>query len=75
VSEVEAGFEYRDITGQDTSERTGKWQQTKLTRATTTGAFSADVTGLKTGNACEFRAVAMSGTQTVYGREMELKVQ
>jgi alpha-L-fucosidase len=75
VSEVEAGFEYRDITGQDTSERTSKWQQTKLTRATTTGAFSADVTGLKTGNACEFRAVAMSGTQTVYGREMELKVQ
>jgi len=69
---LEAGFEYRDITGQDVNERTSAWQQTTLIPLNTAGAFSLDVSGLKPGSTYEFRAVARTGTQTVYGREMEL---
>jgi alpha-L-fucosidase len=73
AGEVEAGFDYRDITGQDANERTSKWQQTKLVRLAAAGAFSAEAADLKSGNTYEFRAVAKSTTQTIYGREMELK--
>jgi alpha-L-fucosidase len=73
--EVEAGFEYRDITGQDANERTSAWQRTKLAPLNAVGDFSTDVTGLKPGSTYEIRAVARSGTQTVYGREMELSAK
>lgn len=73
ASEIQAGFEFRDITGLDTTERTGRWEATKLDRLTAPGKFSAEVSGLKPGNSYEFRAVVKSGAQTGYGREMELK--
>lgn len=73
--EIQVGFEYRDITGQDVNERASAWQQTKLTPLNSVGAFSADVTGLKAGNTYEFRAVAKNGAQTVYGRELELSAR
>jgi alpha-L-fucosidase len=75
ASEVEAGFEYRDITGLDTSERTGQWLQAKSIHLRAAGSFSAEVFGLKAGNVYEFRAVAKNSTTTVYGREMELNAK
>ena len=75
ASEVEAGFEYRDITGLDTSERTGQWLQAKSIHLHAAGSFSAEVFGLKAGNVYEFRAVAKNSTTTVYGREMELNAK
>jgi len=70
---VKAGFEYRDITGLDTSERTGTWQETEDSSLTAVGSFSASVSGLKPGHSYEFRAVIKTGAQPGYGREMILK--
>lgn len=75
ATEVLTGFEYRDITGMDTTERTAPWLATKFTRVTAPGKISADVDGFKSGNSYEFRAVVKSGTRTAYGREMEFKAQ
>jgi alpha-L-fucosidase len=75
ASEVEAGFECRDITGLDTSERTGQWLQVKSVYLRAAGSFSAEVVGLKAGNVYEFRAVVKNSTMTVYGREMELNAK
>ncbi|HWD94303.1 MAG TPA: alpha-L-fucosidase, partial [Verrucomicrobiae bacterium] len=75
ASEVEAGFEYRDITGLDVSERSGQWLRPRLMRLTATGSFSAEVIGLKSGDAYEFRAITKSSTLTVFGREMEFNAK
>ncbi|HXF11031.1 MAG TPA: alpha-L-fucosidase [Desulfuromonadaceae bacterium] len=74
-SEVQAGFEYRDITGQDADERTSSWQPTRLTTLKAAGAFVAEVPGLKAGDRYEFRAIVRSGAQTGYGREMEFSAK
>jgi alpha-L-fucosidase len=72
AEEVQVGFEYRDITGLDTTERTGKWQETKFSSLSAAGTFSAEVSDLKPGHRYEFRTVVKSGAQSGYGREMEL---
>jgi alpha-L-fucosidase len=69
------GFEYRDITGLDASERTGEWQQTGSSHLTAAGPFSAESAVLKSGDTYEFRAVAKTAAQTVYGRELELNAR
>lgn len=73
AAEVQVGFEYRDITGLDTTERTGKWQETGFSSLSAAGKFSAEVSELKPGHSYEFRAIVKSGGQSSYGREMELK--
>jgi hypothetical protein len=70
---VKAGFEYRDITGLDTSERTGIWQETEVSTLTAVGSYSVSISGLKSGHTYEFRAVVKSGAQPGYGHEMILK--
>jgi len=70
---VKAGFEYRDITGLDTSERTGTWQETEVSNLTAVGSYSVSLSGLKPGHSYEFRAVIKNGAQPGYGREMILK--
>jgi len=72
AAQVRVGFEYRDITGQDAEERTGAWTRAELSTRTTPGEFSVEVTGLKAGNSYEFRAVVVTPSGTVYGREMKL---
>jgi alpha-L-fucosidase len=72
-AQVSVGFEYRDITGQDAEERTGVWTRTEFSTRTTPGEFSLEVTGLKAANAYEFRAVVVTPSGTVYGREMKLQ--
>jgi len=75
ASEVEAGFEYRDITGLDASERSGPWLQTKRAHLNAAGAFSAEVIGLKAGNVYEFRAAVKNSTSTIYGHEMDFNAK
>jgi alpha-L-fucosidase len=69
---VEVGFEYRDVTGQDTNERTSAWTPTELQSRSAPGSFSAEVGGLKAGDTYEFRAVVKHPLLTTYGREMRL---
>jgi len=72
---VEAGFEYRDITGLDASERSGPWLQTKWAHLNAAGAFSAEVVGLKAGNVYEFRAAVKNSTSTIYGHEIDFNAK
>ena len=69
---LEVGFEYRDITGLDTHERTGAWTATPFERRTATGGFSARVSGLKPGNTYEYRAVVKHPLLTLYGLEKRI---
>jgi alpha-L-fucosidase len=69
---VKAGFEYRDITGLDMSERTGTWQETEVSSLSAVGSYSVSISGLKPSHSYEFRAVVKSGAQPGYGREMIL---
>jgi alpha-L-fucosidase len=75
ATQVEAGFEHRDITGQDVNERTGQWRQAPLQQRASTGAFSGSVSGLRPGNTYEFRAVVKNPLQTAYGNEIQLEAR
>jgi len=66
---VEAGFEYRDITGMDTHERTGAWQRTAFQPVGTPGEFSVQVPGLSRAAAYEFRAVVRHTGLDFFGAE------
>jgi len=72
---VEAGFQYRDITGLDTHERRDNWQTTPLARRSAPGEFSAEVSGLQPGRTYEFRALARNALLTIYGAEVLVKTQ
>jgi len=74
ASEVEAGFEYRDITGQDTDERTTAWVAAPAGRRAGPGVFSAGVR-LTPGRAYEFRAVIRAGARTGFGRETKIEAR
>lgn len=71
-ADLQVGFEYRDITGMDTHERTGNWTGTPLTARSTTGAFQALVPGLTAGHVYEVRAVVKHPLITLYGIEKRL---
>jgi alpha-L-fucosidase len=66
---LNVGFEYRVITGQDVSERTGEWTAAALEKRVSAGTFSARLTGLKAGDEYEFRATAQHPLITIYGAE------
>jgi alpha-L-fucosidase len=72
---LEAGFEYRDITGQDLNERTASWIATPFKRMDKPGSFSDQVTGLIPGNQYEFRTVVGHPLLKVYGDEMKLNAK
>jgi alpha-L-fucosidase len=72
---LEVGFEYRNITGLDVNERTDPWIPTALQNRSATGAFSAVVKGLTSGNTYEFRAVVKHPLITLYGLEKKLTVK
>jgi alpha-L-fucosidase len=71
---LEVGFEYRDITGLDLTERNSAWQATPLAKKTETGQFSYDVTGLTPGHTYDVRAVVKHPLLTLYGTELQLRV-
>jgi alpha-L-fucosidase len=68
--EVEVGFEFRDITGQDTNERGGAWQRTPAQHRSSLGYFSAETSRILHDRTYEYRAFAHSASQTVYGQEL-----
>jgi alpha-L-fucosidase len=75
AASLEVGFEYRDITGLDTNERTGAWTATPLASRAVAGSFSAEVGGLKPGNTYEYRAVVKHPLLTLYGLDKRLSVK
>jgi alpha-L-fucosidase len=74
AEQVQVGFEFRDITGLDVSERTGSWTTAPMTPQRTPGEFSAKIVGISTGHTYEIRAVVKHPLLTLYGREVRLAV-
>lgn len=74
ASALEVGFEYRDITGLDLTERHGSWQATPLSARTAAGEFAVELPGLATGHTYDVRAVVRHPLLTLYGAELQLRV-
>ncbi len=72
---LEAGFEYRDITGLDLTERPGGYTATPMVKRGATGPYSLAVKGLAPGRTYEFRAALKHPLLTVYGREQRIRTQ
>ena len=72
---LEAGFEYRDITGLDLTERPGGYTATRRVKRTAAGLYSLAVTGLASGRTYEFRAALKHPLLTVYGKEQRIRTQ
>ncbi len=66
---VEAGFEYRDTTGMDLTERMGPWTATEMVKQASSGPYSLTVKGLHPGRVYEYRAVVKHPLLTLYGEE------
>jgi alpha-L-fucosidase len=71
---LETGFEYRDTTGLDLTERHGSWQTTPLTARSATGEFTHELTGLVRGHTYDVRAVVKHPLLTLYGADLQLRV-
>ena len=74
ATSVEVGFEYRDITGLDLTERNTSWDATPLVKKQDVGQFSYDVRGLTPGHTYDVRAVIKHPLLTLYGMEQKLRV-
>lgn len=74
ATNLQVGFEYRDITGQDVHERVGSWTATDVISVTRAGAIERAVGGLAPGHTYEVRAVARHPLLNFYGGEITLKV-
>lgn len=70
---VEAGFEFRDTTGMDLTERMGPWSVTPMVRRTAAGAYSVETPELAPGRTYEYRAVVRHPLLTLYGEEKQLR--
>jgi alpha-L-fucosidase len=66
---VEAGFEYRDTTGMDLTERMGPWSSTALLKRTSTGGYSIELRGILPNRTYEVRALVKHPLLTLYGEE------
>jgi alpha-L-fucosidase len=73
--EVEAGFEFRDITGEDANERTRLWQQSARQTRSITGEFSQTISNLGAGRSFEFRAVVKSPSVAASGQEVRFQTR
>jgi alpha-L-fucosidase len=69
---VEVGFEFRDVTGLDLTERPEPYRRTALAAHAAPGRFSVRVPGWKAGDVYEFRAVVRHPLITTYGREQRV---
>ncbi|MEZ5401983.1 MAG: alpha-L-fucosidase [Bryobacteraceae bacterium] len=75
AAEVEVGFEYRDVTGLDLTERPGGYQRTALTRRNATGRFTTVVRDWRPGRTYEVRAVVVHPLLTTYGQERKVSTR
>jgi alpha-L-fucosidase len=71
---LEVGFEYRDTTGLDLTERNTSWTATPFMRKEGAGEFSRDLSGLIAGHTYDVRAVVKHPLLTLYGSEVQLHV-
>ncbi len=71
---VEVGFEYRDATGLDLTERNTAWTGSPLFARTATGEFTHELSGLLSGHTYDIRAVIKHPLLTLYGAEVLLRV-
>jgi alpha-L-fucosidase len=74
ASSVEVGFEYRNITGMDITERPGAWTAGPMERRAAAGAFASGAGGWKPGESYEIRAVVRHPLLILYGREVRFRV-
>lgn len=71
---VEVGFEWRDITGMDLTERLTAWEPSNRQTLSAVGEFSLPLTGLQSGHRYEIRAVVEHPLLSLYGRELQVRV-
>lgn len=71
---LEVGFEYRDATGVDLTERHTAWQTTPLTARNADGEFTYELPGLVSGHTYDVRTVVKHPLLTLYGTEQILRV-
>jgi alpha-L-fucosidase len=74
AAKLEAGFEYRDATGLDLTERNTAWRATPFATQTAPGPFTQELQGLVSGHTYDVRAVVRHPLLTIYGSEVQLKV-
>jgi alpha-L-fucosidase len=72
---VDAGFEYRDTTGMDLTERMGAWSAAQTVKRSAAGRFTIEVKGLRPGRTYEFRAVVKHPLLDVYGEEKQIAIR
>lgn len=72
---VEAGFEYRDVTGLDLTERPGSYSATEWRRLSQPGRYELRIEKLPPGRSWEVRAVLRHPLLTVYGSELRVRSQ
>jgi alpha-L-fucosidase len=71
---LDVGFEYRDITGLDLTERNGPWTAGPLRAQTKAGAFTGTISGLAPRHIYEVRAVVKHPLISLYGQDVRLDV-
>ena len=69
---LEAGFEYRPVSGEDVNARSAAWVPTELKAVTAKGPFSIEVRGLAAGT-YEFHAIAKHPLMTLYGVDKTIR--
>lgn len=70
--EVQTGFEYRDISGEDTNSRTNPWLPLAFKAASEPGRFETETDAMKPGSTYEVRAVVRHPLLTMYGEPMRV---
>ncbi len=71
--ELQVGFEYRPISGEDVHARTEPWIQLPLQKVTAAGVFTGTVKDLTPRGNYQFRAVVKHPLLTLYGAEMTMQ--
>lgn len=67
VAGSQFGFDYRDITGEDTKSRQESWRSLELKPADKPGVYTASFTPPREGRVYEFRAVLKHPLLSIYG--------
>jgi alpha-L-fucosidase len=75
TANVEAGFDYRDTTGMDLTERMGAWSTAPMVKRSGLGRYTVELRGLQSGRTYEFRSVVKHPLLDVYGEEKRLIVK
>ena len=74
ANSLDAGFEWRDITGLDANDCPDTWNAGALAARTAPGEFSSNLPGLISGRTYEVRAVVKHPLLPLYGRELRVRV-